>query len=136
LKWKPTRGGSRWMRTEGQTDVWQAALALMRFTHGYLKYLPNSTHVHTHMRDVIVQRSGVCQDYAHFLIGLCRSVKFPRVYVSGYLATEIASATHAWAEVFIPGLGWRRARPDAQLPDRRDLCEDRPRTRLRRRGRP
>jgi transglutaminase-like putative cysteine protease len=97
--------------TDGQTDVWQAVLALMRFTHGYLKYLPNSTHVHTHMRDVIVKRSGVCQDYAHFLIGLCRSVKIPARYVSGYLATEIASATHAWTEVFIPGLGWRALDP-------------------------
>jgi transglutaminase-like putative cysteine protease len=96
---------------EGQTDVWQAVLALMRFTHGYLKYLPNSTHVHTHMRDVIVQRSGVCQDYAHFLIGLCRSVKIPARYVSGYLATEAASATHAWVEVFIPTLGWRALDP-------------------------
>ncbi len=97
--------------TEGQTDAWQAALALMRFTHGYLKYLPNSTNVHTHMRDVIVQRSGVCQDYAHFLIGLCRSLKIPARYVSGYLATEIASATHAWMEVFIPGHGWRALDP-------------------------
>ena len=83
----------------------------MHFAHGYLKYLPNSTHVHTHMRDVIVQRSGVCQDYAHFLIGLCRSVKIPARYVSGYLATETANATHAWVEVFIPGLGWRALDP-------------------------
>jgi transglutaminase-like putative cysteine protease len=63
------------------------------------------------MRDVIVQRSGVCQDYAHFLIGLCRSVKIPARYVSGYLATETANATHAWVEVFIPGLGWRALDP-------------------------
>jgi transglutaminase-like putative cysteine protease len=97
--------------TDGQTDVWQAALALMRFTHGYLKYVPNSTNVYTHMRDVIVQRSGVCQDFAHFLIGLCRSVKIPARYVSGYLATETASATHAWMEVFIPGIGWRALDP-------------------------
>ena len=97
--------------SDGQTDVWQAALALMRFTYGYLKYVPNSTHVHTHMRDVIVQKRGVCQDYAHFLIGLCRSLKIPARYVSGYLATEIASATHAWMEIFIPSHGWRALDP-------------------------
>ena len=97
--------------TENQTDVWQAVLALMRFTHGYLKYESNSTHVHTHMRDVIKDRSGVCQDYAHFMIGLCRSLKIPARYVSGYLATEIASATHAWMEVYIPGTGWRALDP-------------------------
>ncbi len=87
-------------------DAWQAALALMRFTNEYLKYLPNSTHVHTLVRDVIAKRSGVCQDFAHFLIALCRSVKIPARYVSGYLATETASATHAWTEIYIPKTGW------------------------------
>ncbi len=94
-----------------QDDAWQAALALMRFTHGYLTYLPNSTHVNTHVSDVIRQRSGVCQDFAHFLIGLCRSMKIPARYISGYLATEIASATHAWTEVYIPKIGWRALDP-------------------------
>ena len=92
-------------------DAWQTALALMKFTHEHLKYLPNSTHVHTKMSDVIKARQGVCQDFAHFLIGLCRSVKIPARYVSGYLATEIASATHAWMEIFIPGTGWRALDP-------------------------
>jgi transglutaminase-like putative cysteine protease len=96
---------------ENQDDIWQAVLALMRFTHQYLKYLPNSTNVHTRMSDVIEKRCGVCQDFAHFLIGLCRSLKIPARYVSGYLATEIASATHAWVEVYIPGLGWRALDP-------------------------
>jgi transglutaminase-like putative cysteine protease len=97
--------------TIGTSDVWQSALALMRFTHGFLKYEPNSTHVHTHMSDVIKDRRGVCQDFAHLMIGLCRSVKIPARYVSGYLATETASATHAWVEIFIPALGWRGLDP-------------------------
>ncbi len=97
--------------TVGLTDAWQSALALMRFSHGFLKYEPRSTHVHTHVSDVIAQRRGVCQDYAHLMIGLCRSVKIPARYVSGYLATETASATHAWVEVFIPGAGWRALDP-------------------------
>jgi transglutaminase-like putative cysteine protease len=63
------------------------------------------------MGDVIVQRSGVCQDFAHFMIGLCRSVKIPARYISGYLTTETASATHAWVEIFIPELGWRALDP-------------------------
>jgi transglutaminase-like putative cysteine protease len=96
---------------EGRTDVWPVALELMRFTHEYLEYQPNSTHVHTHMRDVLAQRRGVCQDYAHLLIGLCRSVKIPARYISGYLATEAASATHAWVEIYIPGPGWRALDP-------------------------
>ncbi|HSY74234.1 MAG TPA: transglutaminase family protein [Dongiaceae bacterium] len=97
--------------TENQTDVWQAAMGIMRFLHDFLKYESNSTNVHTHMSDVISQRRGVCQDYAHLMIGLCRALKIPARYVSGYLATEIASATHAWVEIFIPGLGWRALDP-------------------------
>lgn len=92
-------------------DTWQAALALMRFVHTQLKYEPASTSVHTHMKDVLAQRRGVCQDFAHVLLGLCRSVKIPARYVSGYLATESASATHAWTEVLIPDLGWRGLDP-------------------------
>ena len=97
--------------TIGITDAWQAALALMRFVHGYLKYESASTHVHTHMSEVMRERRGVCQDFAHVMLGLCRALKIPARYISGYLATEAASATHAWVEVFIPGHGWRGLDP-------------------------
>jgi transglutaminase-like putative cysteine protease len=92
--------------TVGITDRWQASLALMAFVHGYLTYLPASTHVHTHLREVLELRKGVCQDFAHMMLGLCRTLKIPARYVSGYLATEQASATHAWVEVLLPTLGW------------------------------
>ena len=97
--------------TQGQVDVWQAALAIMRFVHGHLAYEAFSTDVHTHMRAVLAQRRGVCQDFAHVMLGLCRSLKMPALYVSGYLATEAASATHAWVEVLVPGIGWRPLDP-------------------------
>jgi len=97
--------------TAGVEDAWLAVLTLMKFVHTHLKYESNSTHVHTHMRDVLADRRGVCQDFAHLMIGLCRSLKIPARYVSGYLATEAASATHAWVEAFIPGYGWRGLDP-------------------------
>jgi transglutaminase-like putative cysteine protease len=97
--------------TQGQTDVWQSALAIMRFVHDRLEYEPFSTNVHTHMRDALAHRRGVCQDFAHAMIGLSRSVHIPARYVSGYLATQRASATHAWIEVFIPSIGWRGLDP-------------------------
>jgi transglutaminase-like putative cysteine protease len=97
--------------TDGVTDTWKAALALMNFVHGQLKYESNSTNVHTHARDVLKERRGVCQDFAHVMISLCRTLKIPALYVSGYLATEVASATHAWVEVLIPSLGWRALDP-------------------------
>lgn len=97
--------------TSGQTDIWQASVAIMRHIHANFRYTPASTHVHTHMRDVIAQREGVCQDFAHVMLGLCRALKIPALYVSGYLATEAASASHAWVEVFIPDVGWRGLDP-------------------------
>jgi len=97
--------------THGLDDAWLAALALMKFVFDFLKYEPYSTHVHTTMAEVMRDRRGVCQDYAHLLIGLCRALKIPARYVSGYLATEMASATHAWVEVLIPGHGWRALDP-------------------------
>ncbi len=97
--------------TEGRTDTWQAALAIMRFVKGHLNYVSDSTSVHTHIREVLRDKRGVCQDFAHVMIGLCRAMKIPALYVSGYLATEEASATHAWMEVFIPDVGWRGLDP-------------------------
>jgi transglutaminase-like putative cysteine protease len=95
----------------GATDTWQAAQAITRFVHGHLKYVSSSTSVHTHMQEVLAQRQGVCQDFAHVTLGLCRAVKIPALYVSGYLATEAASATHAWIEAFLPEIGWRGLDP-------------------------
>jgi transglutaminase-like putative cysteine protease len=92
--------------TAGITDTWQAAQALMRFVNGHLAYLPASTHVHTPLRDVLTYRRGVCQDFAHVMLGLCRALKLPARYVSGYLAVEKARATHAWVEIWIPTVGW------------------------------
>jgi transglutaminase-like putative cysteine protease len=97
--------------THGLDDAWLAVLALMNFIRDFLKYKSCSTHVHTHMAEVMKNRRGVCQDFAHLLIGLCRALKIPARYVSGYLATEKARATHAWVEVFMPGRGWRGLDP-------------------------
>ena len=98
------------------TDTWQAARVLMGFVYTRLKYESNSTTVQTHMRDVLQDRRGVCQDFAHVMIGMCRVLKIPALYVSGYLATEIASATHAWVEVLIPGVGWCALDPTHNRP--------------------
>jgi len=99
-----------------EPDLWQGALRLMHFVHGHLTYQSNSTRVHTHMREALAQRRGVCQDFAHVLLGLCRTLRLPALYVSGYLASETASATHAWVEVFIPGTGWQALDPTHDRP--------------------
>ena len=53
--------------------------------------------------------SGVCQDHSHIFIAAARFAGFPARYVSGYLMMNdrvAQDATHAWAEVHIPDLGW------------------------------
>jgi transglutaminase-like putative cysteine protease len=97
--------------TAGVLDAWQAIQALMTFVYGHLKYESYSTHVHTHMSEVLRDQRGVCQDFAHVLIGLCHELGIPARYVSGYLATESARATHAWMEVHLPNQGWRGLDP-------------------------
>jgi transglutaminase-like putative cysteine protease len=98
--------------TDGHTDAWQAAQAIMRYVHREFRYQPASTHAHTHMREVLLARTGVCQDFAHVMLGLCRAIKIPARYVSGYLyngpADQLrgAQASHAWVEVYMPGYGW------------------------------
>lgn len=52
---------------------------------------------------------GVCQDHAHILITLARMLDYPARYVSGYLMMNdriLQDASHAWAQVHIPDLGW------------------------------
>jgi transglutaminase-like putative cysteine protease len=98
--------------TEGQSDMWQASVAIMRHIYRRFQYQPASTNVHTHMRDVLKAKQGVCQDFAHVMLGFCRALKIPARYVSGYLyngpADQLkgAQASHAWVEVFIPNHGW------------------------------
>lgn len=92
--------------TVDTNDTWQAVQALLQFVKTHIAYTPASTHVHSPLLEVLGRRQGVCQDYAHLMIALCRSVKIPARYVSGYFAVERARATHAWVEIWIPRRGW------------------------------
>jgi len=106
---------------QGQTDVWQSALAIMRFIHAGFRYVPFSTDVNTHMLEVLEQRRGVCQDFAHVMLGMCRAMKIPARYVSGYLYNGAGGtlsgtqASHAWCEVYLPGAGWVGLDPTSGL---------------------
>lgn len=104
----------------GHSDVWQIVQGIMRHLGSEFRYLPAVTHVHTTMEEALRLRQGVCQDFAHVMIGLCRALKIPARYVSGYLYNGPADqlkgtqATHAWVEVFLPGVGWRGLDPTNQ----------------------
>jgi transglutaminase-like putative cysteine protease len=76
-------------------------------------YVPHSTTVDSPIDDALRSRWGVCQDFAHVMITLVRSLGIPCRYVSGYLFhrredhdRSEEDATHAWIEAMLPGLGW------------------------------
>lgn len=73
-----------------------------------MDYTPGATDARTGAAQALKQGAGVCQDHAHVFISAARSIGAPSRYVVGYLlATDAPQAeTHAWAEVWLPELGW------------------------------
>lgn len=93
----------------------ELAWELMLRVHGHMRYQPHSTDVATSAVQALRQRSGVCQDFAHLMIGVLRSHGLAARYVSGYLLTQPppgqprlvgADASHAWVAVWCPVQGW------------------------------
>ncbi len=108
----------------GAQDPLDRAHRLSSAVAGAIAYTPGSTDAHTSAAEALALGQGVCQDHAHALIAAARSQGMPARYVSGYLhATEeddLHEAAHAWAEIFVDGLGWvgfdpaNRCCPDAR----------------------
>jgi len=91
--------------------VLEAARALMQKIHTDFTYETASTEVNTPALDALAQRKGVCQDFAHIMLGCLRSLGLPARYVSGYLLTQPppgtsrligADASHAWVALYAP----------------------------------
>lgn len=77
-------------------------------------YDPSATSVQTTALETLKLRRGVCQDYSHLMIAICRDKGIPARYVSGYHFVgdlqggnaDFTQASHAWVECLIPGAGW------------------------------
>jgi transglutaminase-like putative cysteine protease len=92
-------------------SVWADVTRIGRHVYRTFEYKPHSTGVNTRATDALKQRKGVCQDFAHVMLGMCRSIGMPARYVSGYFFNQHRrpgeiEASHAWVEVMIPGFGW------------------------------
>ncbi len=77
------------------------------------EYQPGVTDADSPIDLALSAGRGVCQDFAHIMLAVCRSWGVPARYVSGYLFTDRDAgdrsdpdATHAWVEVFLPSLRW------------------------------
>lgn len=77
------------------------ALELMHRVYEHLCYRPGSTNTRTTAAQALCQGCGVCQDYAHILLGLLRLRGIPCAYVTGLLLGQ--GQTHAWVEVWCGG---------------------------------
>lgn len=112
--------GRDWLTTVGE---------LMRRIHREFEFDADATTVTTSVDEVLAQRRGVCQDFAHVMIACMRSHGLPARYVSGYLLTQPApgrprllgaDVSHAWVAAYSPSHGWVEFDPtNDTLADRR-----------------
>jgi transglutaminase-like putative cysteine protease len=94
-------------------DPLAAVRELSEIIYESFAYEAGVTRADSPIDDVLKARKGVCQDFAHVMLAICREWGVPARYVSGYLFTDRKAgdrsdpdATHAWVEVFLPSLRW------------------------------
>ncbi len=111
---------------QAEPDVVGAVTSIHQFVANRLSYEPGTTEIGVSITEVLAKGAGVCQDYAHLAVALCRSIGIPARYVSGYLFSSsdrtgridgdlVRVQTHAWFEAAIPGVGWLPLDPTNQL---------------------
>jgi transglutaminase-like putative cysteine protease len=81
------------------------------YIFNHFNYIKGITTIETTVEEILEHRSGVCQDFAHVMLEMLRSLGIPSRYVSGYICSNKngmrgEGATHAWIEAWIPGNGW------------------------------
>ncbi len=84
--------------------------ALLAGLHDEITFDPDPTHAATTAAEAFALKRGVCQDLTHIFIAAARCVGIPARYISGHLHRDDGvleqDAGHAWAEAFVPNLGW------------------------------
>jgi transglutaminase-like putative cysteine protease len=100
---------------EANRPVLEAVHHLMTHIFETLNFVPGVTNIATPLTEVLEKQRGVCQDYAHLMVGCLRAQGLAARYVSGYIETLPppgqeklvgADASHAWCSVYVPALGW------------------------------
>jgi transglutaminase-like putative cysteine protease len=96
--------------------ILEALLELNQRIYNEMTYKPGVTNNFTPALQILYTRTGVCQDYAHFMLACLRALGLPGRYVSGYLRTSPppgqekrrgADQSHAWVGAWLgPAIGW------------------------------
>jgi transglutaminase-like putative cysteine protease len=83
----------------GETEL-ALARRINAWVHHVMRYRHDVTNVDTTAARALGLAQGVCQDYAHVMLAVCRLAGLPARYVSGHLLGE--GGSHAWVEVVVP----------------------------------
>lgn len=99
------------LMVQGNRPVPAAIEFCNEYIYKYFKYIKGITNIETTVDEILEHKSGVCQDFAHLMLQILRTVHIPARYVSGYICPNKngmrgEGATHAWVEAWIPGYGW------------------------------
>ncbi len=89
------------MVQEGIADELAKARFLNHLVHESMQYVPSSTSILTTAEESLEKGCGVCQDYSHILIALCKGLKLKARYSAGLILGT--GPTHAWAEIYCNG---------------------------------
>jgi transglutaminase-like putative cysteine protease len=91
-------------------DVLKVLHHILERLHEDMTYDTDPTHAATSAAEAFALKRGVCQDLTHIFLAAARSLGIPARYASGYFRREDGvhdqDAGHAWAEAFVPELGW------------------------------
>jgi len=95
----------------GTLRGWHAVQAICDWVHGHIKFDYNSARSTKSALDVYAERVGVCRDFQHLAISLCRALHIPARYATGYLGDigvpiNLPMDFSAWFEVYLGGRWW------------------------------
>jgi transglutaminase-like putative cysteine protease len=107
-----------------RADPLTAVRGLCQTIYDAFEYEQGVTRADSPIDTTLEAGRGVCQDFAHIMLAICRGWGVPARYVSGYLLTDREQqhdrsdpdATHAWVEVFLPSLRWVGLDPTNNSP--------------------
>jgi transglutaminase-like putative cysteine protease len=100
-----------WAMFADETPGWATVQAIVDFVHGHIRFDYAHARSTRTAWDAYQEQVGVCRDYAHLAITLCRCMNIPARYCTGYLgdigvpAADIPTDFTAWMEVYLGG-GW------------------------------
>lgn len=97
-------------------EVIDVVSELSAYIYENFSYRQGVTTVESTVDEIWNIKAGVCQDFAQLLIAMLRMLHIPARYISGYICPRGSEmrgegATHAWLEVYIPGIGWKGIDP-------------------------